>query len=155
MSRLDESSIDFDGGELREAAEGGRRALPDGFLPFLDYVESALSSGVKPQFFVSKGPGDDSTSQGTRLGWAVLEELKLLLCTEHPRYADVRTEGRVLAKTSVAAVAAYVAGAVGISMSIATAAVAFAVLLVARVGIAVFCRYFPGQGALQPDPRSS
>jgi hypothetical protein len=95
-----------------------------------------LQTGV-PIAAAARG-GEGSTNQ--RIKAAVLGELRELLCTENVRYEDVRDHGRVITRTSLAGVSAYVAGAVGISAGAAMACVAFVALAVAKVGVGAFCR---------------
>lgn len=120
--------------ELVLIAEEHRADLPPGF--------DALSKELEVLLATDRGIPDVTRggSLNHRIRQAALQELRGFLCTKDPRYDDVREHGKTITRTSLASIAAYVAGAVGISAGMATACVAFVALAVMNVGIGTFCR---------------
>jgi hypothetical protein len=133
--------------ELEELAESHRGKLPADFFTGLTELEADLARGRWPEEPRPRGEaqakkgGKRKTKPGLRT--AVLEELRLLLCTNDGRYKEVREQGQSLTKVGIAAVAGYVAAALGVSLGLATGAVAFIALAVLRVGAGAFCRLHP------------
>lgn len=117
-------------------AEEYRAELPPGFDAVSQELVVLLQSDAPIQA-LARGPGD---SMNHRIRQAALQELRGLLCTNDRRYSDVRAHGKVITRTSLASVASYVAGAVGISAGMAMACVAFVALAVANVSVGTFCR---------------
>jgi hypothetical protein len=137
--------------ELIELAEEHRHLLPRGFNQEADAVEAALSKGQTLLAFRSKGRGKAKKSNvGIRA--AVLEELRLFLCTEDVRYKDLQAGGKSLTKQSVLVIAGWVAATLGITTGIATACVSFLALAILRLGVATFCRLNPPPAA---DPKGA
>ena len=122
--------------ELVLLAEEHRRDLPAGFESAASELAVLLEAGA-PLTAATRG-GAGSLNQ--RIKAAVLAELRELLCTNDVRYKDVREQGKVITRTSLPGVAAYVAATVGISAAAATACVAFVALAVAKIGVGAFCR---------------
>jgi hypothetical protein len=119
-------------------AEEYRASLPPGFDAVAQEVTVLLETG-SPIDTVDRG---DSVNQ--RIRQAVLRELRDFLCTDHKKYEEVRAHGRVITRMSITSVAAYVAGAVGITAGAAMACVAFVALAVGNIGTGVFCRLAKG-----------
>jgi hypothetical protein len=117
-------------------AEEHRGDLPPGFDAMSQELEVLLANG-RDIPHLTRGDGG---SLNHRIRKAVLQELRGFLCTDDPRYAQVREHGGTITRTSTAGIAAYVAGAVGISAGMATACVAFVALAVLNVGVGTFCR---------------
>jgi hypothetical protein len=117
-------------------AEEHRRNLPEGFESTANELSVLLETGA-PLHAMTRG---SQGSMNQQIKAAVLRELRDLLCTNDKRYEDVRAHGKVITRTSLASVSAYVAGAVGISAGAAMACVAFVALAVAKVGVGAFCR---------------
>jgi len=117
-------------------AEEYRGSLPPGFDGESQELAVLLESGA-PITELTRGKGG---SINRRIRQAVVCELRDFLCTNAPRYDEVRAHGKVITRTSLASVSAYVAGAVGISAGAAMACVAFIALAVANVGVGAFCR---------------
>jgi hypothetical protein len=121
--------------ELVNLAESHRGDLDDTFFAYRDTIEMELLDGRSPDVRL-RGLGDRWASV-TR---AVLEELRLLLCTKDKRYDEVRKSGAGLTKLAIPSIAAYVAGALGLSLGLVTAVAAFLALVVLKVGAGAFCR---------------
>lgn len=131
---------DYDEHEVSNLAEENRGELPAEFFTFLVDVEASFVREKVPQEFRERGLLSEGPL-GNKIGWAVLVELHRLLCMKGDRhYADIRKQGKVLTQKAIGAMAVYTAGAAGIPEAAAASAVAFATLLIGRVGIAVFCR---------------
>ncbi len=124
--------------EVARLAEDYRPELPPEFFTFCDLVESALEHGEWPSLGPSRG--GDAPFLSSAVIAAILEEIRLLLCTTNPRYTDIRRRGRSMLTAGIPAIAGYIAGVFGIPVASATGAVAFLVLAILRVGVAVFCR---------------
>jgi len=128
--------------ELIAFSEEHRALLPDGFAQEVDSVESALASGRTLEAFRTKGKGIAKKSNaGIRA--AILDELSLYLCTDHPRYAELRSAEKTFTKQVMLVVAGVIAATVGISTAVATACVSFLALACLRIGVATFCRLNP------------
>ena len=147
--------------ELMEFAESQRGKLPDRFFAELSAMEADLARGRWPQEPRSRSvrslasvPKKQQDALKPGLRSAILAELRLLLCGNDPRYRDVRERGKALSKAGLGAVSAYVAGAVGISLGVATAAVAFIALALCRLGVGVFCRITAPPDVFAPAGKS-
>jgi hypothetical protein len=115
-------------------AEEHRANLPPGFNAVAQELTVLLETGQPIDV------SDRGGSLNLRIRQAVVRELRDFLCTDNKKYREVRAHGKVITRTSITSVAAYVAGAVGISAGAAMACVAFVALAVGNVGIGVFCR---------------
>jgi hypothetical protein len=122
--------------ELVLFAEEHRTSLPIGFDGTAEELTVLMQRGA-PITATARGAAGPLN---IRIKDAVVLELRDLLCTDSVRYADVRTHGHVVSRASLASIAAYVAGALGITAGAATACVAFVALAVAKVGSGAFCR---------------
>jgi hypothetical protein len=129
-----DAEIDY---ELKAIAEEHRADFTQEFFRYRDFVEESLEAENWPELRFRLG---QETSRDSKLVKAILSELRALLCTEDKRYSDVRRSAGVFSKVALPAVAAYVAGAVGISVGLASGGVAFIALAVFKVGKNVFCK---------------
>lgn len=123
--------------ELQELAEMGRKLLPKEFFAFNDSVDTLVRTGVLRPKTRTRDGSEESWS--SRIGLAALEQLRMYLYTDDGRYKDVRAKGKSLARSAVQAIAAYIAGAFGLTVGVATAAVAFLALAITRIGVGTFC----------------
>lgn len=130
--------------ELAQIAEVGRARLPKGFGEYSDYIEASLFRGEWPKPLSVRGESD---SVGARLADAVLKELRILLCEDDKRYADVKQGAESFWKLALPSVAGYVAAASGVSVAAATSAAAFIAIAVLRVGLGAFCRLNPRESS--------
>ena len=117
-------------------AEEHRADLPAGFDALAQELGLLIQDG-RPLGDLTRGKKD---SLNHRIRHAAIQELRGFLCTNDRRYAEVRAHGKTITRTSLASVAAYVAGAVGITTAMATACVAFVALAILNVGVGTFCR---------------
>jgi len=117
-------------------AEEHRADLPAGFDALAQELGLLIQEG-RPLEDLTRGKSD---SLNHRIRQATVQELREFLCTNDRRYAETRAHGKTITRASLASVAAYVAGAVGISAAMATACVAFVALAILNVGIGTFCR---------------
>jgi len=141
------SDINSKRNELQEMSESGRTLLPSGFLEQLRILESEICTNQPP--FSTRTRGTKKVSRlAKRYTKAIMAELFIFLCTDDRRYADLRKRGENFSGTAAAAVAGYVASALGLAVGVVTAGVAFAMLVLLRVGTGSFCR-------LMDDPRST
>lgn len=124
--------------ELVEIAEKHRALLPDGFLIQRDHIAACLERGerVGPLVFRSGAKGRKHLT----IPYAVMSELRLLLCTGDERYAEVRRKGESFVKGALPAVSGFIAGSCGVSEGVATACVAFIALCVFKIGVGAFCQ---------------
>jgi hypothetical protein len=149
------SYVDYDPSDdpqLLQIAEASRGRLDTSFFQYRDYVETKLENSEWPEplrFYSAETSVDESQA---RLVDLIVAELHLLLCTTDNRYKDVRSKGKIFSQAALPAVAAYVAGACGISVGLATGGVAFIAIAVFRVGVGVFCRV--SSGAKAKDAKS-
>ena len=127
-------------------AEKNRERVPEGFLEELDIVERALAAGWRMEEVRERG-GGSSGGRNLRICRVVLEELRVLLCTEDERYAGVREGGRGVTGAAVALMAEVVAREVGVDVDVGTACVAFVAAMCVKVGVRVFCGAYEGGGA--------
>jgi hypothetical protein len=132
--------------ELVELAEKHRRFLPKDFLRDVDAVAADLAADRSIELMRTKGQSARRSSN-VRIRSAILEELSLFLCTEDPRYASVRGEGKKVTKSVVQFVAGVIVGSLGLASGAATGCVAFLALACAHVGIGAFCRLNPPPGS--------
>jgi hypothetical protein len=84
--------------------------------------------------------GSEQQKPGATFASAVIEELRVLLCTSDKKYEDVRKSGKSFAKLATTAVAGFVAGRFGVELAVASSGAAAGLLLVVRVGTESFCR---------------
>jgi hypothetical protein len=124
-------------------------SLPPEFFTDLVGVASDLAVAQWPTASLTRGTKEGVESAEAPKGWstrlreAILEEIYLLVCTEDPKYGDLRDTGRALSKPGVTAIASAVSTVfVGVPIGLVTGAVAYLVLLVARVGANSLCRAY-------------
>ena len=135
IGKADGDSIEF----LERAMEKGRTQLPAGFFEYTEYSQAQIERGRWPSQWNERA-GGAAKLPGTVFARAVLEELRVLLCTSDKKYDDVRRSGKSFAKIATTAVAGFVAGRFGIELAVASSAAAAGLLLVVRVGSESFCR---------------
>ena len=138
--------------ELLRVAEEWRARLDASFFQYRDYVEARLEENEWPEplrFYSAETGADESQA---RLVDMIMAELHLLLCSNDKRYGEVRKSGKVFSQAALPAVAAYVAGACGVSVGLATGGVAFIAIAVFRVGVGVFCRASSGAKEKEAKP---
>jgi hypothetical protein len=124
---------------LLELGEKHRSDLPHGYLSVLDRTETEIR-GCRPIGSTrARGALGTGTRLANKLRDAVLAELYLLCCTKNSKYTDLRRRGEVFSQAAAASVAGYVAATLGIALAAATAGVAFAMLLLLRLGQGTFC----------------
>ena len=126
-------------------AEEHRSDLPPGFAALSEELTMLIDNG-RPLDDLSRG----GTSLNYRIRRAAVLELRGFLCTNDPRYEEVRTHGKTISRMSLTSIAGYVAGTVGISAAMATACVAFVALAILNVGVGTFCRVSETTGADAP-----
>ena len=124
--------------ELAIVAEQHRHLLDAEFVRYRDEVAANLTAGRAMLPLTTRSGGSDDL--WLRLATATVEELHYLFCTDDARYKDVRKRGSDFAKIALPSVAGYIAGTLGISLALATGAVALMAISVFRVGVGVFCR---------------
>jgi len=124
--------------ELAEFAEAGRGELPPEYFAYLDYVEAELVARRLPEPLLDRG--GPAAPWFASAGPSILNEIRLLLCTDDPKHAHVRGVGRSFVDAAVPALAAAVASGLPLPPTAAAAAVAFLLLSVLRVGAATFCQ---------------
>ena len=129
---------------LVNLAEEHRAEVPNEFLREMDSVAADLASGRELVAVRSKGRrGVRGKVSSADIRSAILEEIRLFLCTNDPKYKAMRGEGHAIGKDVVHFMAGFVVATLGIASGMATGCVAFAVLACTRVGVAVFCRLNP------------
>jgi len=135
--------------ELIELTHRYQKDLPADFFTDLVGVASDLAVARRPP--VSRPLEAEAVAESTEAakGWsirlreAILEEIFLLLCTDDPKYQNVREAGKALSKPGVTAIAGALSAVfVGVPIGLLTGAVAYLVLLVARVGANSLCRAY-------------
>lgn len=129
--------------DLKRFVDDYRASLPAGFDEEVLLLESDLAEGRKLATWQPRGAEneiDHVTINNVSLRNAILRELSLFLCSDHPRYADVRGRGKELTSISVSMIAGYLAATIGLSLGVATAAVGFIALAISRVSLGVFCQ---------------
>ncbi len=133
-----------------------QKHLPPEFFTDLVLVASDLAVARRPSVLRSRGAEklleapENGGGWSTRLREAILHELHLLLCTKDPKYRDVRSKGKSLSKPGVSAVAGALGTMLGgVPAGLITGAVAFFLLLVAKIGINVFCRAYSATPATE------
>ena len=97
--------------ELIELTHRYQKDLPADFFTDLVGVASDLAVARRPP--VSRPLEAEAVAESTEAakGWsirlreAILEEIFLLLCTDDPKYQDVREAGKALSKPGVTAIA--------------------------------------------------
>ena len=124
-------------------AEQHRPLLPEGFIQEVDALEAELVQNRSIQPMVAKGRGRAWKTSNVGIRAAVLEELRLFLCTDHSRYKDLRTQGGKLTKDAVLFIAGVIGGILSLPAGVATACVAFLAMSCLRVGVGTFCRLMP------------
>lgn len=128
------SSIDL---ELIRLAESSRGELDRDFFQVRDFAQSRLEASVWPGLLAERGPWRESSA---RLVDACLHELRILMCTDDPKYSEVRRAGGGFSAACVPVVAGVVAASLGIATGVASAGVAFVALAVLEVGRNSLCR---------------
>lgn len=123
--------------ELIEIAEQHREFLTDDFFEYRSYVEDSFQDKEWPNPLLSRG---GKIGKLSKIVDAVLEELYLLLCSNHKRYKEVRKQGKAFSKIALPAVASYIGATFGISIGMATGFVGFLSISVFKIGTGVFCR---------------
>jgi hypothetical protein len=119
-------------------AEESRGELPADFFLYYDDLQGALARGTIPEALSARGP--DGSAWYGKIGPAILSELEVLLCTDDTKYAEVRKRGEQLGQTTIGAIGASVALQFGLTVAMATGAVAFIAIAIAKIGAATFCR---------------
>jgi hypothetical protein len=127
--------------DLQDLSERGKGSLPDGFVEYISYAEGQLIERKSPGRWASRGVMSES---GVKLAEAILFEVKILICGNDAKYREVVKSGKNFARSATAAIGGYIAAAFGIGLALATSAVALALLLVSKVGVAAFCKTFAG-----------
>lgn len=123
---------------LQALAEEYRGALPSEFFNELDRIHAELAEGRFPSPLTTRGA---KSGLLPRVIDAVLQELHTLLCTGDPTYADERRAGHRITKDTVHFVAGLVVGKLGATdHELVVGVAAYLALLIARMGIRVFCR---------------
>jgi len=151
---------------LAVLAEENRKHLPPVFFEDLDEIETALARGQS--LTEAKRSATQSTKKKGVRGrqhWeptirdAILTEFSILLCTDDPKYSNVRSFGRQVSTPAVKTIAAVVAGVtIGPFYSLVVGAAAFIGLAIGTVAVESFCRLNPPPGlapALPPKPTST
>jgi hypothetical protein len=92
---------------------------------------------------ITKGRGRTWKTSNVGIRAAILEELRLFLCTDHSRYKNLRTQGKKLTKDAILFIAGVIGGTLSLPAGVATACVAFIALACLRVGAGTFCRLIP------------
>ena len=123
---------------LAAIAENGRSEIPEEFFRHRRHVAACLEARMWPEPLVTR-KATGSSGPWSRVAYAALAELRLLLCTQNKKYEDVRVKAGSFTKVALPAVSGYVAGTLDISLGVATACVAFVALCVFRLGAGVFC----------------
>lgn len=134
--------------EMIELAENHRQSLGEEFFSYRDEIEANLLRSRWPEIPKARGP--ESTPERVKLADAILSELRVLLCTDEERYADVRKQGGAWSKTAITAVAGYITASLGVSAGLATGGVVFISLVILRVGVGAFCRVATPRAPNQP-----
>jgi CheY-like chemotaxis protein len=78
--------------------------------------------------------------QEIALSAAIMEELRLLICTSDKKYSGVRSAGKKFGASALIAISSFIAGRFGLGMAVASSAVAASTLVVLKVGVESFCR---------------
>jgi hypothetical protein len=135
--------------ELIELSLQHQKDLPAEFFTDLVGVASDLAVARRPAVLHQRGAEKPSDSVRAQKGWstrmreATLEEIYLLLCTADPKYQDVREAGKSMSKPGVSAVTGALSAVfVGVPIGLLTGAVAYFLLLVAKVGVNSLCRAY-------------
>ena len=126
-------------GFLEGVVERGRAQLPAGFLEYTQYSQAQIESGLWPSPWGERA-GLKPQKPGVTFAAAVIEELRILLCTSDKKYEDVRKSGKNFAKIGTTAVAGFVAGRFGVELAVASSAAAAGLLMIVRVGMESFCK---------------
>jgi hypothetical protein len=135
--------------ELIELTQRYQKDMPAGFFTDLVGVASDLAVARRPVVSRTRGAevATEATEEvkgwSTRLREAILDEIYLLVCTNDRKYKDVREAGKALSKPGVTAIAGTLSAVfAGVPIGLLTGAVAYLVLLVARVGANSLCRAY-------------
>lgn len=133
-------------------AEEHRHLLPEGFVEEIDSLESQLTQNIPVLATRAKGSRRSSKMTNARICAAILQELSLFLCTDEPRYQELRGTGRKLTKEVVHFIAGVIVGTLGIASGMAVACVAFVAIACLRVSLATFCRLNPPSRHREVEP---
>jgi hypothetical protein len=123
--------------DLHDLAARFENQFPGGLREYNLYAEEQLAAGHWPGHWVARNKKDET---GATLAQAILQELRILVCENDPKYRGVRKSGKDFLKQAIPAIAGYVAAMFGIAIALATSAVAAGALILVRVGTEVFCR---------------
>lgn len=124
--------------EIIGLAEEHRNELSSDFFVYYDDLERQLGQRRLPERLRTRG--ETSEVWYSELGPAIIDELRLFLCTNDERYASVREKGEGVGQTAIAAIAGSLAAQFGLAVGATTGAVAFIALAVMKIGVSVFCR---------------
>lgn len=85
---------------------------------------------------------------------AVVQELRVLCCTDDPRYADIREKWSGLqgdtASTAVAALSGAIGATLGLAAGVVAPLVVWGLVTILRLGLGVFCRTTEPKEAQSP-----
>lgn len=134
---------------IAKLVEEYRPFLPDGFLEERDAIEADLAGGRSVDQMQAKGKG---SAENRAISKLILAELSLLLCTEDPRYTELRQGAHVVEMTVASAIGRVVSSELGLSQDTAIACVLLLWQVCRRVGVDNFCRLCPPRSNAGGDP---